>query len=104
MVATVGYLQPFAAAGVVFHSFSEPALCSDNEMVRDIVLAVMSSLAKAERQRISARTKAGLERVRKSGKHIGRPSLDPKLVARIRELVREQPNARPYAIGRAIGV
>ena len=42
MVATVGYLQRLAAAGVAFHSYSEPALCSDNEMVRDIVLAVMA--------------------------------------------------------------
>jgi DNA invertase Pin-like site-specific DNA recombinase len=58
MVATVGYLQKLAAAGVAFHSYTEPALCSDNEMVRDIVSAVMSALAKAERERISARTKA----------------------------------------------
>src|ERR1700724_3119152 len=54
MIATVGYLQRLAAAGVAFHSYSEPALCSDNEMVRDIVLAVMASLAKAERARMSA--------------------------------------------------
>ena len=47
MVATVGYLQRLASAGVAFHSYSEPALCSDNEMVRDIVLAVMSALRKA---------------------------------------------------------
>src|SRR5947208_993556 len=59
MVATVGYLQRLAAAGVAFHSYSEPALCSDNEMVRDVVLAVMAALAKSERERISARTKAG---------------------------------------------
>src|SRR5882762_5840142 len=75
MVATVGYLQRLAAAGVAFHSYSEPALCSDNEMVRDIVLAVMASLAKVERQRISDRTKAGLARVRASGKALGRPML-----------------------------
>src|SRR6266581_7151284 len=56
MVATVGYLQRLAAAGVAFHSYSEPALCSENEMVRDIVLAVMAALAKAERLRISDRT------------------------------------------------
>jgi DNA invertase Pin-like site-specific DNA recombinase len=73
MVATVGYLQRLASAGVVFHSYSEPALCSENEMVRDIVLAVMSSLAKVERARISERTKAGLARVRAKGQRLGRP-------------------------------
>jgi DNA invertase Pin-like site-specific DNA recombinase len=39
-------------------------LSTDNEMVRDIVLAVMASLAKIERQKISERTRAGMERVR----------------------------------------
>jgi DNA invertase Pin-like site-specific DNA recombinase len=41
-------------------------------MVRDIVLAVMASLAKMERQKISERTKAGLERARAKGKRLGR--------------------------------
>src|ERR1700732_1829401 len=83
MVATVGYLQRLAAAGVAFHSYSEPALCSENEMVRDIVLAVMASLAKVERARISERTKAGLDRVRGKGQRLGRPALDGAVQARI---------------------
>ena len=41
-------------------------------MVRDIVLAVMASLAKMERQRLSERTKAGLERAKAKGKRLGR--------------------------------
>src|SRR5437763_11223758 len=88
MVATVGYLQRLAAAGVAFHSYSEPALCSDNELVRDIVLAVMAALAKAERERISARTKAGLARVRAKGTRMGRPALNPTVRARTAEPVR----------------
>ena len=39
-----------------FHSYTEPMLSTDNEMVRGIVLAVMASLAKIERQKISERT------------------------------------------------
>jgi DNA invertase Pin-like site-specific DNA recombinase len=35
-------------------------LSTDNEMVRDIVLAVMASPAKIERQKISERTRAGI--------------------------------------------
>src|SRR5580704_10393279 len=72
MVPTILHLQRLAAAGVVFHSYTEPLLSTDSEMVRDIVLAVMASLAKMERQKISERTKAGLERARAKGKRIGR--------------------------------
>src|SRR5207302_11137471 len=91
MVATVAYLQRLAAAGVAFHSYSEPALCSDNEMIRDTVLAVMSSLAKVERARISERTKAGLARVRAKGVRLGRPALADDVRAKIVALHRAEP-------------
>ena len=103
MVATVGYLQRLAAAGVAFHSYSEPALCSDNEMVRDIVLAVMAALAKAERQRISERTKAGLARVKAKGTRLGRPALADAVQARIVALRAADPDITPYALAKAIG-
>jgi DNA invertase Pin-like site-specific DNA recombinase len=53
MLPTVLHLQRLASCGVGFHSYTEPMLSTDNEMVRDIVLAVMASLAKIERQKIS---------------------------------------------------
>ncbi len=103
MVATVGYLQRFAAAGVAFHSYSEPALCSENEMVRDIVLAVMASLAKVERARISERTKAGLTRVRAKGTRLGRPELAGGVRAKIAALARDNPEISHYALAKAAG-
>ena len=72
MVPTITHLQRLASYGVAFHSYIEPMLSTDNELVRDIVLAVMASLAKAERQRISERTRAGLQRARANGKRLGR--------------------------------
>jgi putative DNA-invertase from lambdoid prophage Rac len=76
------HLQRLASCGVSFHSYTEPMLSTDNEMIRDIVLAVMASLAKIERQKISERTKAGMECVRqhgsKSGKTIGRPRISDR--------------------------
>jgi hypothetical protein len=51
---------------------TEPMLSTDNELVRDIVIAVMASLAKVERQKISDRTKAGLARAKTRGKRLGR--------------------------------
>jgi DNA invertase Pin-like site-specific DNA recombinase len=76
MAATVGYLQRLNGVGVAFHSYTEPLLSTDNELVRDIVLAVMASLAKQERQRISDRTRAGMARAKAQGKAIGRPAID----------------------------
>jgi DNA invertase Pin-like site-specific DNA recombinase len=103
MVATVGHLQRLGAAGVAFHSYSEPALCSENEMVRDIVLAVMASLAKVERARISERTKAGLARVKAAGTRLGRPKLADAVRAKIAAMVAERPAVTAYAIGKALG-
>lgn len=88
MVPTIGHLQRLAAAGVGFHSYTEPMLSTDNEMIRDIVLAVMASLAKQERLRHVERIHAGIERARikgtQSGKLIGRPWLDKKQEEAIR--------------------
>ena len=88
MVPTIGHLQRLAAAGVGFHSYTEPMLSTDNEMIRDIVLAVMSSLAKQERLRHVERIHAGIARARikgtQSGKPIGRPWIDKRKEAAIR--------------------
>jgi len=72
MASTAVDLQRLASYGVTFHSFSEPHLSTDNELVRDVLLAVLASLAKLERQKISERTKAGLEWARAKGKRFGR--------------------------------
>src|SRR6201988_2825326 len=73
MAATVAHLQRLAAHGVAFRSFIEEHLSTENELVRNILLAVLASLAKLEREKISQRTKAGLERARARGKVLGRP-------------------------------
>jgi DNA invertase Pin-like site-specific DNA recombinase len=62
MTPTINYLQRLAACGVGFHSYTEPHLATDNELVRDILLALLASLAKQEARKISERTKAGLAR------------------------------------------
>jgi DNA invertase Pin-like site-specific DNA recombinase len=72
LTSTLVDLQRLNSHGVGFHSYSEPHLSTDNELVRDVLLAVLASLAKLERQKISERTKAGLERARASGKRLGR--------------------------------
>src|SRR5262249_28093068 len=73
MIPTIEYLEKLTQSGVSFHSFTEPMISTDNELIRDIVLAVMASLAKQESLRISQRPKAGMERARAKGVRIGRP-------------------------------
>jgi DNA invertase Pin-like site-specific DNA recombinase len=73
MAPTIGHLQRLSSHGVGFHSFTEEHLSTANELVRNILLATLASLAKLEREKISQRTKAGLERARAMGKVFGRP-------------------------------
>ncbi len=58
MATTVAHLQRLSSQGVGFHSFTEEHLSTDNELVRNILLAILASLAKLEREKISQRTKA----------------------------------------------
>jgi DNA invertase Pin-like site-specific DNA recombinase len=73
MAATVAHMQRLTSHGVAFRSFTEEHLSTENELVQNILLAVLASLAKLEREKISQRTKAGLERARARGKTLGRP-------------------------------
>jgi hypothetical protein len=41
-------LQRLASYGVSFHGCTEPHVATDNELVRNILLALLSSLAKVE--------------------------------------------------------
>ena len=105
---TCTYLRQLSDCGVAFRSITEPLLDTSNELVRDILLAVLFALARQERQRISERTKAGLDRVRRhgsrSGKAIGRPMLDPALLASIREFRNSDPNMSANAIARLMQI
>jgi len=70
--ATVVDIQRLLQHGVDFHSFTEEHFCTDNERACGVLLPVIHSLARAERQWLSERIKAGLERARAKGKRLGR--------------------------------
>ena len=62
--------------GIRWHSYQDPYLSSAGEF-KDVVISIMSTLAKIERDKISERTKAGLQRSPK--KHlIGKRGIDKK--------------------------
>jgi DNA invertase Pin-like site-specific DNA recombinase len=85
MVPTIIHLQRLASFGVAFHSYTEAHLSTDNELVRNILLALLASLAKVEAQKISERTKAGMARAKAKGKRIGRPTLPKDIREEISE-------------------
>src|SRR5258708_39411330 len=94
------HLQRLASYGVGFHSYTEPHLATDNELVRNILLALLASLAKVEAQKISERTRAGMARAKAQGKRIGRPSIAPKLRQQIAERIAA--GQTPYAVAEAL--
>jgi DNA invertase Pin-like site-specific DNA recombinase len=106
MVPTIQHLERLSSYGVTFHSYTEPHLCADNEMVRGILLAVLATMAKQEAKRLSERVLAGLAKARakgtKSGLPIGRPRVAPEVEKRIQGLLRAGTGVNKTA--RTVGV
>ena len=71
-LATLMYLQRLTALGVKVYSHQEPYLNPALPFYESIV-AFLADIARWERERLSERTKAGVDRARASGKQIGRP-------------------------------
>ncbi|MFY9838343.1 MAG: recombinase family protein [Xanthobacteraceae bacterium] len=102
MMQTVLHLQRLSSYGIAFHSYTEAHLATDNELVRNVLLALLSSLAKVEAQKISERTKAGMARARANGIRIGRPKLGLELRQKIAQ--RAAKGETPYSIAKALGI
>ena len=69
---TLQHLQRLTSYGVAWRSFTEPYFDSCG-IFKDAIVAIIATLAKQERIRISERTRAGLARVKASGRALGRP-------------------------------
>jgi DNA invertase Pin-like site-specific DNA recombinase len=102
MTQTIAHLQRLTSCGVTFHSYTEPHLSTDNELVRNVLLALLSSLAKVEAQKISDRTKAGMARAKAKGVKIGRPRLGIETRQKIAQRAAE--GETPYAIAKSLGI
>jgi DNA invertase Pin-like site-specific DNA recombinase len=72
VLGTLQHLQALTAAGVNWRSYTEQYLDSCG-VFRDAVLAILATIAKQERVRLSERTLAGLARAKRQGKSLGRP-------------------------------
>jgi len=71
---TLQYLQRLTACGVGYRSLTETYLDSMGPF-SDVVISLLSCIARQERLRVSERTVAGLMRVRAEGRVLGRPKV-----------------------------
>lgn len=70
-IKTLEYLQLLTDNEIQYHSYKEPILSSLGPY-SEVVIALLATIAKQERLRISERVKAGLERRKALGKPLGR--------------------------------
>jgi DNA invertase Pin-like site-specific DNA recombinase len=66
------HIRRLTSHGVAFESYTEQHFRTTGP-AGELMLAIAAWIAKQERIRISDRTKAGLERAKRAGKHCGRP-------------------------------
>lgn len=78
---TLQYLNQLSTYGVAFRSFREPYLDSCGAF-SEAVIAILGTIAKQERSRISERVRAGLSRAQAQGTRSGRPVGRPRVVFR----------------------
>jgi DNA invertase Pin-like site-specific DNA recombinase len=82
---TIRFLQMLDDYGVSYKSYTEQYIDSSG-IFKDVIIALLSTLAKQERIRISERVKAGLEKSRQQGRIGGRPPMDAYKISQIRKL------------------
>lgn len=85
---TIHYLQLLDDYNVMYKSYIEQYIDSSG-VFKDVIIALLATLARQERIRISERVHAGLARARQQGRIGGRPSLDDAIVDKIRNLKSE---------------
>jgi DNA invertase Pin-like site-specific DNA recombinase len=82
---TIHYLQRLESYGIQFKSYTESYLDSTG-IFKEAIIALMATLAKQEKVRLSERVKAGLDRARSQGRIGGRKAIDNHLQQQIMQL------------------
>ena len=82
---TIRYLQMLDDYNVMYKSYTEQYIDSSG-IFADVIIALLSTLAKQERIRISERVHAGLARARQQGRVGSRPTLKETKVEKIKKM------------------
>lgn len=69
---TLAYLRGLTGNGIALKSLQEGWLDTSDKGLGQLLIAIFSWVAEQEREKISERTKAGLERAKLNGKKLGR--------------------------------
>jgi len=87
VLETLQHLNRLTSYGVGYRSFTEQYFDSCG-IFKDAVIAIVATVAKQERIRISERVRAGLARARGNGRRLGRPkvAVDAARIAGLRAL------------------
>lgn len=80
---TIHYLQLLDDYGVAYKSYTEQYIDSSG-IFKDVIIALLSTLAKQERIRLGERVKIGLEKSRSQGRVGGRPPLNETTIQTIK--------------------
>ena len=100
VLETLQHLNKLTAYGVGYKSYTEQYFDSCG-IFKDAVIAILATVAKQERVRLSERTRAGIAIARSRGKVIGRPRLHVEST----EITRLRAQGHSLrAIGRTLGV
>lgn len=98
---TMTYLRQLNDYGVKFISLTEEYLSTENELVGNILITVLSYFAELERKKISERTKASMQRLKEAGIRLGKKPLDPDKINLIKKLL--SANVKPPRVARMVG-
>ena len=80
--ATINLLQELENYGVQFRSYTEQYLDSSG-IFKDVIVSLLSTLARQEKIRCGERVRAGLDRARSKGRVGGRPRIPQEKIDRI---------------------
>ena len=98
---TINYLQQIESFNIKFKSYTELYLDSTG-IFKDAIIALLATLAKQERIKISERVRAGLKVAKEKGRVGGRRSISKNIKDEIKELGKTNLSAR--AIGRQLNI
>jgi DNA invertase Pin-like site-specific DNA recombinase len=97
---TFEHIKTLLGYGVQFVSYTEAHFRTTGP-AGELMIAIAAWIAKQERQRLSERTIAGMERARRAGQHVGRPKL---IVNRHRVAQLAQDGLTTREIGEDLGI
>lgn len=96
--AAIKYMEQLESYGIRFKSYTEQYIDSCG-IFKDVVISLLSTLAKQEKVRISERVKAGLARTKKKG---GRPQIDRTIMDSIKSM--KQQGLSNRTIGKSLNL